>query len=95
MTRHDHLLLILAEECAEVAQRASKALRFGIEEKQPGQNKTNGERLQEEMVDLYAVWEMIVEEIDEVPSIFVADLQVKRLKVEKFMKYSKECGRLK
>ena len=29
MTREEHLLTIVAEECAEVAQRATKALRFG------------------------------------------------------------------
>ena len=30
MTREEHLLTIVAEECAEVAQRATKALRFGL-----------------------------------------------------------------
>ncbi len=32
MNRRDHLLDILAEECAEVAIRVSKALRFGLDE---------------------------------------------------------------
>jgi hypothetical protein len=37
MTREQHLLTILAEECGEVVQRASKAIRFGLDESQPGQ----------------------------------------------------------
>jgi len=32
MLLQEHLLIILAEECSEVAQRASKALRFGLRE---------------------------------------------------------------
>jgi hypothetical protein len=37
MTRDEHLMTIAMEECAEVAQRVSKAVRFGMEEIQPGQ----------------------------------------------------------
>ncbi len=32
MTEAEHLMTIAAEECAEVAHRISKALRFGMEE---------------------------------------------------------------
>jgi hypothetical protein len=35
MNPTEHLLSCLAEECAEVAQRASKSLRFGLSEVQP------------------------------------------------------------
>lgn len=59
MTRHEHLLTILAEECAEVAQRVSKALRFGPLEVQPGQDKTNAERIVDELIDLKAVWQLL------------------------------------
>jgi len=34
MNRMEHLLAVLAEECAEVAQRCSKAQRFGMHQKQ-------------------------------------------------------------
>ena len=45
MTREEHLLTIVAEECNEVAQRATKALRFSLEEIEPGQEFSNRERL--------------------------------------------------
>lgn len=60
MNRTEHLLWVLAEECAEVAQRASKAARFGLDEVQPGQALTNEERLWQEMCDLCAVGEMLI-----------------------------------
>lgn len=55
MNINEHLLTCLAEECSEVAQRVSKALRFGLDEVQAGQPLTNAERIAEEMVDLNAV----------------------------------------
>lgn len=55
-TPHERELLeILIEECAEVTQRATKALRFGLAEMQPGQGKTNAERLANELGDLREV----------------------------------------
>lgn len=96
MTRTEHLLSILAEECNEVAQRVSKAMRFGLSEIQPGQEKSNAERIKEEMVDLIAVWGMLcvsgctepIAPMDE-PKIIA-----KQKKVEKFLEYSVECGTL-
>lgn len=49
------LLTILAEECCEVGQRVSKALRFGVNEVQPGQPLTNAQRIAEELGDLSCV----------------------------------------
>ena len=48
------LLEILAEECAEVIQRVTKALRFGVDEVQPGQPHTNAQRISYEMGDVLA-----------------------------------------
>ena len=61
MTRQEQLLVILMEECAEVSQRASKALRFGLTDpagKEPDQPYTNKDRLLMEINDLYAVIDM-------------------------------------
>lgn len=46
------LLEILAEECAEVIQRVTKALRFGVEEVQPGQPDSNSRRIGLELGDV-------------------------------------------
>lgn len=53
------LLCRLVEECAEVQQRATKAMRFGISEKQPGQDFTNAERLAAEIGDVLEMVERI------------------------------------
>lgn len=95
MTRLEHLLTCLAEECAEVAQRSTKALRFGIDEVQPGQFLTNAERIREEVVDLFAVLGMLEEETGW--SLLPNDIdggRDKRKKVEAFLRYSAEVGTL-
>jgi NTP pyrophosphatase (non-canonical NTP hydrolase) len=94
MTRVEHLLFILAEECAEISQRVSKAARFGLYEVQPGQNLTNVERMVAEYNDLLAVAQMLDEE-----GHFVADpntraIEAKRDQVEEYLRLSKECGTL-
>ncbi len=58
------LLTILAEECCEVGQRVSKALRFGLMEVQPGQPLSNAERISEELGDLLATAEEMNDVID-------------------------------
>lgn len=65
MTRDEHLLVIAAEECAEIAKRCSKALRFGLNETQadaghavtgsPEESLTNRERIELEYNDLAGV----------------------------------------
>jgi NTP pyrophosphatase (non-canonical NTP hydrolase) len=93
MTRTEHLLWILAEECAEVAQRASKAARFGLTEVQPGQIKTNAQRLTDEMTDLSAISQMLFKE-GPLPAINFVSILNKEKKIEEFLLYSKECGTL-
>jgi hypothetical protein len=57
--RERELIEILIEECAEVQQRATKALRFGLNEVQPGQQFTNAFRLGGEMGDLIVMIELL------------------------------------
>lgn len=54
MTRIEHILTIVSEECSEIAQHCSKAIRFGLLEVQPGQTLTNASRIYQEYVDLKA-----------------------------------------
>lgn len=91
MTESEHLLVILMEECNEVAQRVSKALRFGLNEIQPGHTLTNAQRISVELTDLYAVREMLLEQglIPELDPIAITE---KKAKVETFMNYARELG---
>lgn len=96
LTVDEYLLTVLAEECAEVAQRASKAIRFTPEEVQPGQSWTNAWRVELEISDLTAVVEMLrdrgVLNVDPVTRQQLVD--AKKLKIEKYMRYSQEWGTL-
>lgn len=92
MTRTEHLLDILIEECAEVIQRATKAKRFGMQEIQPEQSLTNEQRITYELNDVLAVADMLLgSELWENADAVIA----KKRKVEHFLEYSKECGTLK
>jgi hypothetical protein len=93
MNRLNHLLWVLAEECAEVAQRASKAARFGMDEVQPGQPLTNEERIWQEMNDLAALGEMLIA-LRGSGGLSRDAIEAKKEKVEKFLLYSAECGTL-
>ncbi len=95
MNRREHLLWILAEECAEVAQRASKAARFGLYEVQPGQDKNNSERLRKEINDLLAATEMLDADGALPLTVFrQQDVSGKVAQVEKYLEYSKRQGTL-
>lgn len=97
MNKSEYLITKLMEECAEVAQRCSKILCFGIHEKEPGQELNNEERLLNEYHDLLGVFESLEDEKivrtttgDELMDA-IAD---KKQKVKKFMAYSVNCGTL-
>ena len=97
MTRKEHLLTILSEECAEVIQRVDKALRFGMNEKEPEQGLTNSERITDEYHDIIAITRMLRNEgylkrLDQYNA--VKKIEDKIRKVEKYLKYSKKCGTL-
>lgn len=89
MNRTEHLLTILSEECSEVAQRVSKALRFTVKEIQPGQELTNWDRIQQEFNDLCAVARMLGFDYPK-----GNEGRLKVAKVEKFLAYSRDCGTL-
>ena len=93
MTRDEHLMTIAMEECAELAQRISKALRFGMGQVQPGQPFDNRERAIEEYAHLIAAMEMIGIPLAAVPE---EAIDAKREKVEKFLRYSEKlCGTIR
>ena len=93
MTRPEYLLTLLSEECVETSQRASKAIRFGLDEIYPEQDLTNGQRITYEFNDIVAVMEILKSEgfLDIV--IDRKAIELKKNKIEKYFNYSKEeCG---
>lgn len=55
------ILDITQEECAEVVVAVSKISRFGIDNLKPGKPKTNREHLEEEVGDLLAMVDLMIE----------------------------------
>ena len=95
MNKQEYLLTVLSEECAEVAQRVSKALRFGLDAVEPGQELTNEERIVREYLDLVAVVEMCVSNailFEDIDAEYIVAAKKKKVKV--FMELSKSRGTL-
>lgn len=94
MTRKEILLTLLSEECNETAQRASKAIRFGLDEVQEGQPFTNADRIVYEFNDLLAVMELMADE-GLIPRVRdTVAVALKKIKIEKWLNYSISCGTL-
>ncbi len=94
MTRDDHLLVRAMEECNELAHRISKALVFGLDEVQPGQPLTNRERIYGEYFDLRAVLGMAGIDAWANTNASKKAESEKVQKVEKYLAYSAEMGRV-
>lgn len=96
MNENEYLLTLLSEECAEVAQRVSKALRFGLNEIQPGQPHTNSRRIYLELIDLIEVVDMLDQRgILDLTSHIKEDEEHganKRRKILEYMEYSRKMG---
>lgn len=93
MTLTEYLLSKLAEECAEVTQRATKAQTFGLHEVQPGQCLSNIQRLGIEVRDLMVVLEELQKTTGIFPELYDTQAaQEKREKLYKYMDYSRAQG---
>lgn len=88
MNKMEYLLDTLAEECAESAQRASKAMRFGLYEIQPGQPEDNKRRLEREVAEVVAMADMLG------LTIRTEDKEAKVKKVLEMMDLSRILGTL-
>lgn len=94
MNKTEHLLTILAEECVETAQRATKAMRFKLDETQEGHHMTNAQRLVYEFNDIMAVMEELKEHglIENIIDREMIDY--KKQKMRKYLAYSESLGTL-
>lgn len=95
MNREEHLYVIAAEEGVEVAQRCTKAARFGSLEIQPGQALDNRDRILQEFADLVGVLEMLGFDVGIPEHAKLRPwIEAKKQKVEHFLAYSREVGTL-
>jgi hypothetical protein len=112
VNRTEHLLTVATEECIEIAleasllaQRLTKALRFGLDEVQPSQPESNRtriihtyEKLLQEGNDLRAALALlqIVPAFDDCERVGVDNDAVlaKQEKVARYLEHSARCGTL-
>ena len=94
MTRTELLLVLLMEECDETSQRASKAIRFGLDEVQEGQELNNAQRLVYEFNDVLAVMQVMIDEglIDNEHDKCKQAINAKKGKIKQWLAYSAKCG---
>ena len=92
MNKIQYLLGKVAEECAEVAQRALKAQQFGLDECQSESHMNNWDRLEQELNDLDAVIKMLEEAHHKSFFIDYQEGLIKKDKVRHYYKYSQSIG---
>jgi len=78
------ILLILAEESSEVIKEVSKIMRFGPDQCKPGSNETNIQALEQELGDLQAMIELLLDN-----NIGVTTTGLDQAKKKKFKKLKK------
>ena len=99
-TKKQHLLFCLIEECSEIQKVATKALRFGLEDRHPHVEdaKINKDLLEEEIIDLLAVMKYLIKEkvifedttgLHKMIGNNLDGIKAKIAKIDRYMKYSK------
>lgn len=98
MNKEQMLLTLLSEECVEVAQLASKSIRFGLDSCDPTTGKSNVNALHQELIDIISVVQYLNYEHDfnfDFDNIDWKAVSAKKERIDKYMKYSSDLGRLK
>jgi len=96
MNRKEHLLLILAEECAELQQAVSKAMRFGLDDRY-NKVESNREEIVREYLHVLAAVTMLIE-AGHLPrnthEFHRKVMDEKIANVERFLEYAEQKGTL-
>lgn len=91
LNKTEHLLTIVLEECAEIQQNVSKALRFGFDNYHPDKlGISNGTQILEEFNRLKAVIDMLVIGRHIQPISENRSHEIYRKKIEDIEKWEKE-----
>ena len=86
------LLMRLTEECGETIKEASKAFLYGGDNIGPDDTQENATKISQEVTDIIAVAEMLVEH-GIIPKFGSEDAKAaKKFKVMKYMQMSREAG---
>lgn len=93
MNRTEHLLMCLAEECAEVQQAIAKALRFGLADGYPDTDRTNVDDITAGVEDVFALVEMLQDE-NVLPALQRIFIEPKKEWVKRFIEYEEQRGTL-
>lgn len=91
LNKTDMLLCILNEECAELSKETMKAMRFGLDDVEPGVGKTNRLKIRQEAHDVIAVLQFLREEIGEYDQALIDE---KKNKIRRMFEYSRKKGRM-
>lgn len=97
MTHNDNLLVTLMEECSEIQQATSKALRFGLDGISPTEQKSNKDLILQEYYELTAIMDMLIDDevLPRYSSAKVTDIKTnKKEKVWNYQILSKNIGRI-
>lgn len=99
MTKNENLLVTLMEECAELQQAVSKALRFGMDGCRPVNTERNNERdIMFEYYQLVSVMEMLISG-NVLHEFSVADEALvkiqKKINVAQYQEISESAGTIK
>jgi hypothetical protein len=97
MINSENLLITLAEECSEIQQAVCKALRFGLENVSPVENKKNKLMIMDEYYQLCATIELLQKEniLPTYGSAKILDIKEnKKSKIKKYQTLSKRLGYL-
>jgi hypothetical protein len=97
LNKLDYLLICLSEECAELQKEISKALRFGMDDFNPNDitKISNAERIRREIIDIETLVGMLADETKKYLWGTPQEKDIKRRKVEIYMKYSCKLKKLK
>jgi hypothetical protein len=96
VNKQQFLLIKLAEECAEVSQRALKQIQFGKDERQKdhapvagiqAESKSNSERLRDEILDFSVMVHLLQKESEITAWTNREFREAKKKKLEKLQKF--------